>query len=78
MLTREQLVQYPGTYIFYRRLNASKARVWDAMTPEEQHHYRTTTKDEGNKRSVIPLFSSIQHGSINAEVLTRLDFRYAT
>ncbi|KAK0386475.1 hypothetical protein NLU13_6310 [Sarocladium strictum] len=43
-------IQYPGTYFFYRWRNRSKAKVWDAMTPEEQHHYRTTTTDEGNKR----------------------------
>ncbi|KAI0423138.1 major facilitator superfamily transporter [Xylaria grammica] len=44
------VVQYPGTYLYYRRRNAQKARVWDAMTPEEQDEYRKTTTDVGNKR----------------------------
>lgn len=45
-----QLIQYPGTYFYYRWRNKSKAKKWDAMTPEEQHIYRTTTTDDGNKR----------------------------
>ncbi|KAM0085322.1 hypothetical protein ACKRZS_002347 [Fusarium odoratissimum] len=44
------LVQYPGTFFYYRWRNNQKAKKWDAMTPEEQHHYRTTTTDKGNKR----------------------------
>lgn len=43
-------VQYPGTYFYYRWRNSCKAKKWDAMTPEEQHHYRSTTSDTGNKR----------------------------
>ncbi|KAI1459662.1 MFS general substrate transporter [Annulohypoxylon moriforme] len=44
------LVQYPGTYFYYRWRNNSKAKKWDAMTPEQQEEYRKTTTDEGNKR----------------------------
>ncbi|KAI1128492.1 major facilitator superfamily transporter [Nemania abortiva] len=44
------VVQYPGTYLYYRRRNSQKARIWDAMTPEEQDEYRKTTTDIGNKR----------------------------
>ncbi|KAK7431664.1 hypothetical protein QQZ08_001883 [Neonectria magnoliae] len=44
------VIQYPGTYFYYRWRNSSKAKKWDAMTPEEQHDYRTNTTDEGNKR----------------------------
>ncbi|KAF5970737.1 nicotinamide mononucleotide permease [Fusarium bulbicola] len=44
------LVQYPGTFSYYRWRNNQKAKKWDAMTPEEQHHYRTTTSEKGNKR----------------------------
>ncbi|KAI1384939.1 major facilitator superfamily transporter [Hypoxylon trugodes] len=44
------VVQYPATYFYYRWRNNSKAKKWDAMTPEEQEHYRKNTTDEGNKR----------------------------
>lgn len=45
-----QFVQYPGTFFYYRWRNNSKAKKWDAMTPEQQHEYRQTTADTGNKR----------------------------
>ncbi|KAI1210111.1 major facilitator superfamily domain-containing protein [Annulohypoxylon truncatum] len=44
------VVQYPGTYFYYRWRNNSKAKKWDVMTPEEQEEYRKSTTDEGNKR----------------------------
>ncbi|KAF3008722.1 hypothetical protein E8E13_009736 [Curvularia kusanoi] len=44
------LIQYPGTYFYYRWRNSQKAKKWDAMTEEEKDEYRTTTTDEGNKR----------------------------
>lgn len=47
---RMQLIQYPGTFFYYRWRNNTKARKWDAMTPEQQHEYRQTTTDTGNKR----------------------------
>lgn len=45
-----QLIQYPGTFIYYRWRNSRKAKKWNAMTAEEQHEYRTNTTDVGNKR----------------------------
>ncbi|KAM0754548.1 MFS general substrate transporter [Meredithblackwellia eburnea MCA 4105] len=30
--------------------NKQKAKVWDALSPEERAHYLLTTKDEGNRR----------------------------
>ncbi|KAL1590070.1 hypothetical protein WHR41_01032 [Cladosporium halotolerans] len=44
------LIQYPGTFFYYRWRNSRKAQKWDAMTAEEQHEYRTNTTDVGNKR----------------------------
>ncbi|KAF4908595.1 putative transporter [Colletotrichum fructicola] len=44
------VVQYPFTFFYYRWRNNQKAKVWDAMSPEEQHNYRTNTTDVGNKR----------------------------
>ena len=45
-----QLIQYPGTFFYYRWRNNTKAKKWDIMTPEQQHEYRQTTTDTGNKR----------------------------
>lgn len=38
------------TKVYYVWRNKSRDRVWNAMTREEQIHYRATTKDKGNKR----------------------------
>ncbi|KAF2031439.1 major facilitator superfamily transporter [Setomelanomma holmii] len=44
------LVQYPGTYFYYRWRNNSKAKKWDVMTLEEKRIYTKTTANKGNKR----------------------------
>jgi hypothetical protein len=36
--------------VYYVWRNRTRARIWDAMSPEEKDQYLTTTKDEGNKR----------------------------
>ncbi|CDO51462.1 hypothetical protein DV113_002963 [Geotrichum candidum] len=38
------------TKVYYVWRNKSRAKIWDAMTVEEQNHYRATTTDKGNKR----------------------------
>ena len=70
-----QLIQYPGTFFYYRWRNNTKAKKWDAMTPEQQHEYRQTTTDTGNKRYVV--LGSFSMG-VNANMANRLDFRFAT
>ncbi|KAJ6127861.1 Major facilitator superfamily domain general substrate transporter [Penicillium samsonianum] len=35
---------------YYTRRNKTREQVWNAMSPEQKHHYLSTTKDEGNKR----------------------------
>ncbi|CED82286.1 Permease of the major facilitator superfamily [Phaffia rhodozyma] len=44
------IIVYPGTYFYYGWRNASKNKIWDAMTSEEKSEYLATTTDEGNKR----------------------------
>ncbi|KAF8551765.1 allantoate permease [Imleria badia] len=44
------LVLYPGTKAYYIWRNRQRAKIWDAMTPEEKAHYLNTTKDVGNRR----------------------------
>ncbi|KAG9311728.1 major facilitator superfamily domain-containing protein [Chiua virens] len=41
---------YPATKAYYTWRNRQRARIWDAMTPEEKAHYLNTTKDVGNRR----------------------------
>ncbi|KDN39697.1 allantoate permease [Tilletiaria anomala UBC 951] len=44
------ICMYAGTKLFYRRLNTSREKVWNAMTTEEKDKYLATTKHEGNER----------------------------
>ncbi|KAH7882337.1 allantoate permease [Phlebopus sp. FC_14] len=44
------VVLYPGTKAYYVWRNRQRAKIWDAMTPEERSHYLSTTKDVGNRR----------------------------
>lgn len=44
------VVLYPGIWLFYKRVNAKRDKLWNAMTQEEKTEYLRTTKDEGNKR----------------------------
>ena len=48
-----QVLLYPGTWLYYRWRNRSRAAIWDAMTEEEKENYLLTTKDQGNKRYVF-------------------------
>lgn len=38
------------TKVYYIWRNKSRDNIWNAMSEEEQIHYRATTKDKGNKR----------------------------
>jgi predicted MFS family arabinose efflux permease len=44
------LVLWAIAKAYYVARNRSKARRWDALSPEEKDHYLSTTKDEGNRR----------------------------
>lgn len=43
-------ILYPGTYAFYRHINAKREKIWSGMTEKEKKEYLATTTDEGNKR----------------------------
>ncbi|KAI0053179.1 allantoate permease [Auriscalpium vulgare] len=43
-------ILYPGTKLYYIWRNKQRAKIWDAMTREQQSEYLTTTKDVGNRR----------------------------
>ncbi|KZV73871.1 allantoate permease [Peniophora sp. CONT] len=43
-------VLYPGTKVYYIWRNKQRAKIWDAMSPEERSEYLSTTKDIGNRR----------------------------
>ncbi|GLB39067.1 putative transporter [Lyophyllum shimeji] len=43
-------IMYPGIKIYYVWRNKQRAKIWDAMTPEEKSRYFSTTKDVGNRR----------------------------
>ncbi|KAF9245699.1 major facilitator superfamily domain-containing protein [Melanogaster broomeanus] len=44
------IVLYFLTFMFYRGINRSRDRRWNAMTKKEQVNYLETTKDKGNAR----------------------------
>ncbi|TCD62435.1 hypothetical protein EIP91_006897 [Steccherinum ochraceum] len=44
------IAMYAGTWLFYRTINARRAKVWDAWSPKERQEYLDTTKDEGNEK----------------------------
>ncbi|PWN49141.1 MFS general substrate transporter [Violaceomyces palustris] len=44
------ILLYAGVSYYYKWRNASRDRIWNGMTKEEQDHYLRTTKDEGNRR----------------------------
>lgn len=44
------LALYPATYFFYKKINAHRDKVWNAMSTEEKDQYLSTTKDEGARR----------------------------
>ena len=43
------LCLYVFTYLFYSRINARRAKIWDAWSPEERNHYLRTTGDHGSR-----------------------------
>ena len=49
-ITCWNIVVYLGVKAYYTWRNRSKAKVWDAMSKEEQVRYLETTKDEGNQK----------------------------
>jgi hypothetical protein len=50
VVTFNLVILYPGTWLFYTRVNAKRDKIWDAMSTEQKSEYLRTTKDEGNKR----------------------------
>jgi hypothetical protein len=44
------IIAYPLIKIYYTRVNASREKVWSAMSVQEQLEYRNTTKDQGSNR----------------------------
>lgn len=44
------IVLYMIAKLYYNCRNKQKAKVWDALTPEQSKHYLETTLDEGSKR----------------------------
>ncbi|PPQ82595.1 hypothetical protein CVT25_007109 [Psilocybe cyanescens] len=43
-------ILYPGTKLYYKWRNNTRAKIWDAMTSEQKSEYLSTTKDIGNRR----------------------------
>ncbi|KAF6757620.1 allantoate permease [Ephemerocybe angulata] len=44
------IILYPGVKAYYKWKNASRDKIWNAMSPEEKAEYLSTTKDKGNRR----------------------------
>ncbi|KAH8102377.1 MFS general substrate transporter [Cristinia sonorae] len=44
------IVIYFLSYVFYRSINARRAKIWNAWTPKQRQEYLDTTKDEGNEK----------------------------
>lgn len=44
------VIVYPGTWLFFGKVNQKRERIWGGMSNEEKSEYLRTTKDEGNKR----------------------------
>ena len=41
-----------GSKFYYKYRNASRDKIWNAMSDSEKSHYLKTTTDKGNKRYV--------------------------
>ena len=49
-LPHYQILLYPGTWYFYRRINKRREIKWNSMSAEERNDYLSTTTDKGNGR----------------------------
>lgn len=67
------IIVYPGTALYYKWRNASKAKKWDAMTVDQQSHCapRPLSLSMGPR-----LTSSLDLATTTDEGAKRLDFRF--